>query len=245
MAKFGKFLSTIMSDWLARMSGPLTVPFAFAALLLPSTSARILFAVLAIAAALLTCYRVWAKEFDRAETEREKNSGSRVTGTLSNGFLDFRYYKFNEPGKGWHTLESGCNVSVYISEAVNHNTAVAYFNPYRTAVIMTIEGKRFTGKYFRVTLGSSFKHPAIPWNFQMYDLFDTVRQGMAQGIPSAGFTGLFFEDFDRTSISSGQQTVTASIDIVIEDTLGKKHSMQADLELPVDAICLQADLVKS
>jgi hypothetical protein len=62
-----------MSDWLARMSGPLTVPFTIAAFLLPSTSARILLAILAVVAALVTCYRVWVKEYDRAEAERAKN----------------------------------------------------------------------------------------------------------------------------------------------------------------------------
>ena len=73
MGKFGRFLSAIWSDWLARMSGPLTVPFAVAALLLPSTAAKMLFAALAVIAALLTCYRVWVKEFDRAEVEKAKN----------------------------------------------------------------------------------------------------------------------------------------------------------------------------
>ncbi len=73
MAKFSRFLAAIMSDWLARMSGPLTVPFAVAAFLLPSVAARVLFAVLAVIAALITFYRVWGKEYDRAEAEKEKN----------------------------------------------------------------------------------------------------------------------------------------------------------------------------
>ena len=73
MAKFRRFLAVIMSDWLARMSGPLTVPFAVAAFLLPSVAARVLFAVLAVIAALITCYRVWVKEYDRAEAEKVKN----------------------------------------------------------------------------------------------------------------------------------------------------------------------------
>jgi hypothetical protein len=89
MAKIGKFFRAVMSDWLARMSGPLTVPFAMAALLLPyfvrfvrfaddfaSTTARLLFAILAVIAAMLTCYRVWAKEYDRAEAEKAKNEAA-------------------------------------------------------------------------------------------------------------------------------------------------------------------------
>ncbi len=73
MPKVRTFLSAIMSDWLSGMSGPLTVPFAIAAFWLSSTSARISFTILAILAACVTCYRVWAKEYDRAEEERAKN----------------------------------------------------------------------------------------------------------------------------------------------------------------------------
>ena len=73
MAKVGKFLHAVMADWLARMSGPITVPFTIAAFIFPSTGARILFAVLAVIAGMVTCYRVWATEYDRAETEKAKN----------------------------------------------------------------------------------------------------------------------------------------------------------------------------
>jgi hypothetical protein len=76
MGKFGKFLSAIGSDWLARMSGPLTVPFTVAAFLLPSIRAKALFGGLAATAALLTSYRAWVKEHDRAEAEAAKNEGA-------------------------------------------------------------------------------------------------------------------------------------------------------------------------
>jgi hypothetical protein len=73
MRHLGKFISAVMADWMARMSGPLTVPFAVGAFLLPSTAARISFACLAVLAALITCYRVWDKEYERAEIEKGKN----------------------------------------------------------------------------------------------------------------------------------------------------------------------------
>lgn len=76
MAPMRKFFSAIGRDWLARMSGPLTVPFALAALFLPSAAAKILFAVLAIVAALLTCYRIWKSEYDRAESLEGQLSAS-------------------------------------------------------------------------------------------------------------------------------------------------------------------------
>jgi hypothetical protein len=78
MGKIGKFLHAVMSDWLARMSGPLTVPFSMAAFLFPSAAARMLSATLAVLAALITCYRVWVKEYDRAEIEKAKNEAPHM-----------------------------------------------------------------------------------------------------------------------------------------------------------------------
>jgi hypothetical protein len=67
-----RFLVAVWSDWLARMSGPLTVPFTIAAFFVPSAVYRVLFATLAVVAALLTCYRIWAKEYERAESVTSK-----------------------------------------------------------------------------------------------------------------------------------------------------------------------------
>ncbi len=63
-----KFLTAIGEDWLARMSGPLTVPFTIGAFFVPAWY-RVIFACLAICAAIVTCYRVWATEYERAEVE--------------------------------------------------------------------------------------------------------------------------------------------------------------------------------
>lgn len=67
MGKLHKFFKAIWSDWLARMSGPLTVPFTLAAFVLPSNAARISFSALAVVAGLVTCYRVWATADDKAQ----------------------------------------------------------------------------------------------------------------------------------------------------------------------------------
>lgn len=56
------YLRTFLSDWLARMSGPLSVPFAAAALWSSSHGARILWGCLAVAALVFGSYRVWRKE---------------------------------------------------------------------------------------------------------------------------------------------------------------------------------------
>lgn len=83
MLPIRRFLSAIGKDWFARMSGPLTVPFTILALFLPSSAAKILFAVLAVVAAIVTSYRVWKSEYDRAQSlERlfsERSKGSAIT----------------------------------------------------------------------------------------------------------------------------------------------------------------------
>jgi hypothetical protein len=69
--RIGKFFVAIGQDWLARMSGPLTVPFTVAALFVSASSYRYLFAVLAIVAYAVTCYRLWAhgdEELQKADT---------------------------------------------------------------------------------------------------------------------------------------------------------------------------------
>ncbi len=80
--KLQKFITAIASDWLARMSGPLTVPFTIAALFVSSADYRRLFAILAILAVFVTCYRVWASEYDRAEIEIAKNEKPEIRGEI-------------------------------------------------------------------------------------------------------------------------------------------------------------------
>jgi hypothetical protein len=52
--KFGKFLLSIGRDWLARMSGPLTVPLTIAAFFVSGAAYKSLFAGLAVVAAAVT-----------------------------------------------------------------------------------------------------------------------------------------------------------------------------------------------
>jgi len=63
-----QFFVAIGRDWLARMSGPLTVPFTVAALFVPASVYRYLFAILAIIAYAVTCYRLWAHGDDELQS---------------------------------------------------------------------------------------------------------------------------------------------------------------------------------
>jgi hypothetical protein len=77
-----KFVIAIMSDWFARMSGPLTVPFTIASLFVSSAEYRRLFASLAVSALLVTSYRVWVNEYRRAEAEIAKNDKPEIRGEI-------------------------------------------------------------------------------------------------------------------------------------------------------------------
>jgi hypothetical protein len=55
---FNAFLRAFGESWLTLMSGPLTVPFAIAALVLPGFY-KLLFAVLAVLCGVFSSYRVW------------------------------------------------------------------------------------------------------------------------------------------------------------------------------------------
>jgi hypothetical protein len=70
--RLGRFFVAIWADWLARMSGPLTVPLTVAAFFVSAKVYKGLFAGLAVISALLTCYRVWSKEHTQADELRKK-----------------------------------------------------------------------------------------------------------------------------------------------------------------------------
>jgi hypothetical protein len=65
------FTRAMLGDWLARMSGPLSVPAAAIALWAPSDAAKILFGLTAFICLWVTAYRVWKPEHDKV-VERDQ-----------------------------------------------------------------------------------------------------------------------------------------------------------------------------
>ena len=61
-ATIKEFLRSFGGQWFTKMSGPLTVPFAVAALFVPQTWLKLLFALLAIVCAAVSSYGVWAAD---------------------------------------------------------------------------------------------------------------------------------------------------------------------------------------
>jgi hypothetical protein len=71
VADIKDFTRAMLGDWLARMSGPLSVPAAIAALWVPNDRAKILLGLTAIAAFCVTAYRLWKTEHDKV-VERDQ-----------------------------------------------------------------------------------------------------------------------------------------------------------------------------
>lgn len=65
------FARAMLGDWLARMSGPLSVPAAIASLWVPNDTAKILLGLTAIAGFCVTAYRLWKSEHDKV-VERDQ-----------------------------------------------------------------------------------------------------------------------------------------------------------------------------
>jgi hypothetical protein len=57
-----EFLHVIWSDWAARVSGSLSVPFTILALVLGNAYAKAIFVLLAVTAVCVTTYQIWSKE---------------------------------------------------------------------------------------------------------------------------------------------------------------------------------------
>jgi hypothetical protein len=65
------FTRAMLGDWLARMSGPVSVPAAALALWVPNDAAKILLGLTAFVGLWVTAYRLWKSEHDKG-VERDQ-----------------------------------------------------------------------------------------------------------------------------------------------------------------------------
>src|ERR1700694_3679926 len=106
----GTYLNAFWGDWLSRMCGPLSVPFAAIAVLWAhAPSASVLWAGLAVLAFFLASYRVWhnernsgAKEVEklrqesRVETERVRQENRAELSGLKAEIINLRRKPYDE-----------------------------------------------------------------------------------------------------------------------------------------------------
>jgi hypothetical protein len=72
--KLGKFFYVMFHDWWSGLSGPPSVPLAIIALYASSTHYKIIFGSAAMVLGFFSAYRIWSKEYDRAEHEIALNA---------------------------------------------------------------------------------------------------------------------------------------------------------------------------
>lgn len=81
---FREFLKAFTVSWFTLMCGPLTVPFAIAAVFVPQVWGRILWGTLAMTCIASASYCVWRKERRDLFNERARNQLPAIRGEASN-----------------------------------------------------------------------------------------------------------------------------------------------------------------
>jgi hypothetical protein len=85
---FAQFLRAFMESWFTKMSGPLTIPFAIAALFVPQVWLKLLCAVLALLCGGSASYAIWRRERQAFITERDKNLRPEIAVSIADGTLE-------------------------------------------------------------------------------------------------------------------------------------------------------------
>ncbi len=82
MRKLRKFFRSMFSEWGSGLSGPSSIPFAVLALFASGSLQKACYASLAGILCFFSAYRIWDKEYERAETEKEKNQFPVIEGSI-------------------------------------------------------------------------------------------------------------------------------------------------------------------
>jgi len=85
-----QFLHAFTGSWFTKMSGPFTVPFAVASLLVPQAWLKAVFGATAIACGIGASYAVWRKERVQLLLERENAARELAAERARNGKPDIR-----------------------------------------------------------------------------------------------------------------------------------------------------------
>jgi hypothetical protein len=101
-----EFLWAFNGQWLTRMSGPMTVPFTAAALCVSMAKLKLLFAILAIACALVASFGVWVVEYRKRKALEEntpitKEDWAKLAAqfSLESKYLTATWNRWGSPGQ--------------------------------------------------------------------------------------------------------------------------------------------------
>lgn len=212
----GKFFIAIWSDWLARMSGPLTVPFTIAAFFVSSATYKALFGVLAILAGLVTCYRVWVKEYERAEAEISKNQLPEFAGEINEAFICPVAYQ-NEQGQEARVHDSF--VLIQVTAWNKRQMSPSSVGKYMLA--LQVNGKSYQGQ-FRWLSPSQGPPSALLIGHAPH----SPQYRIEMGLGLADLRYLSHSNGDLLFLVEGlsaTSNLTADIQLTLIDLIGKPH----------------------
>lgn len=98
---FGRFLKSIISEWGSALSGIPSIPFAIAALYVTGTRQRLLYASLAMACGIYSSYRIWAKEYRRAEEFNQQLAQDKPQFSVKVDSVNWEYQKSADRTNIW------------------------------------------------------------------------------------------------------------------------------------------------
>jgi hypothetical protein len=178
-----------------------------------------------------------------AELERQRHTGGDIRGTIKRGYVDLRTFSDSNTGGDWIILPRGCLVQFYI-ESVNHNDQATWFKAPETKLELCIGKACFYGMWQRVSHSLAIRDDTVN-NKRLADIFEnpilSFNRPLQQGIPWNGYVGFLIPDFDR-ALLEGKTDMSASVKILIVDTLDKVHRVENDIKLLIGRLCFITEI---
>jgi hypothetical protein len=250
-----EYIMTVLRLWGNHISGPVLAivsivsAFAYAyyadkptAMTATTKYVALATGVASIVLMFVAQYEAWKVERDALEAEELSHEGSNIRGDIKLGYLETRSARLSPtfehgiPGSVeylWSDLpEKYCWVCFFV-DAVNQNSTPARFRSEKATVELTLNGKRFHGRWQQILIGLAVDDDQRS-DIRLIDMFDgwfAGGQGLQMGIPWLGDMAFLVEPFDRALIV-GKDSVDADVKISLYDTLGKEHTIEtAGVEL--------------
>jgi len=144
MRRVGEFLSAVWQDWLAKMSGPISVPLAIASFLVSTPVYKALYAASAIVLSMVTAGRIWLTEHEKVERLQ-----AQIEGKLPQLYLEIRDVIINPKPS-----VADCFVKVF----VNNLVADAPTTLHDYEISLTISGKTYRQNTLQKATGYAVGH---------------------------------------------------------------------------------------
>jgi hypothetical protein len=236
---FIDFLKAFTTNWLAAVSGGLSVPFAITALFVSTTYQRILWSLLAISGGMLASYSVWAakcRDCNRAEADLRDERLRRARPILRGSIDQIYVVVYKEADL---TTNRKCAVQLYVKAEVHNESACQTTTRRYDLTVDDIAGlhvAEYLGEVrktcIQVTAGYQDSAGGVSGREIQYmqDLgSDTATEPVVIGVHREGWLRFKAQDVDPSAIERGTYCLTAI------DAFGQANQMCTRKSPPVGA----------